>query len=138
MIRPSLLVIIAALATPLAAADKPDQLKQTAVARDVEALQGSWLFVLQTKYLKDGVEKAKTLQGKIIITNVSYHLFFLLKDGGYRNYTRGVLTIDPAARPRSIDFKPFEVESPTLAIYELTCRRTTAPRHSRPATRRSS
>ena len=95
-----------------------DQVKENAVARDVEALQGSWLFILQSKEVVDGVEKELTAQGRIIITHVGFHMF-IRRDGEYREYSKGLFKIDTTTTPKSIDFQPFVAESPTLGIYEL-------------------
>ena len=105
MIRACLAVTLALVALPLAAADKADQTKVNAVAREVEGLQGSWLFKIKSKGIVDGVEKEISGEGKIIISSVGFHLFFR-KDGEYQEFSKGLFKIDPTTAPKSIDFQP--------------------------------
>jgi uncharacterized protein (TIGR03067 family) len=102
-----------AVLVALAAAARADDADEQAAKAELAKLQGEWQLVSMTR---DGKEvPGERIQS--ITRVIKGDHYTLLQDG--KEVFEGVMTLNPARKPKTIDAKQVGSEHPALGIYEL-------------------
>ena len=110
-------VIIGALFTAMTAIVSADDSKDEAIKKNRQQIHGTWrIIALEVNGNKAMEQDAR----KLMVVNGSDGTWSLLSAG--KEVSKGTSTIDPAKKPKTIDFTPTEADGSGktyLGIYEL-------------------